>query len=397
MPPAMKFHMDTGASPRNSRIGNTPRVTPRSRIELDRLKKENADQQKELEQLRQQLRALGFAGKDADDFDPEMALKRDNAVAGLRSTLLSSQKRVHDVQDALAQLLVASAATSRAGHLRSLPELIGPPPEDRTWEDEWVPLKAESYRLRGEGEETIEDDMKYVREHDPLDQYMEQDHVREDVEALLAANWPRERALVYTVLFSCADPLGRALRDGDPCYAASTYALCDVLFNQRKGATEGARLLTKRSREEKAAATFLLYGFRTGEYSLSQREPAWLDLEEPDGTGFRGLTSSALTHATCDPRLFSAEGMMAMVVSEEGMNLRPQASDVICFESNADDEHGAHSAIVMSEHGGDFPPNTRAPRPSPCLPPRPPPRPPRMRPPHRRRPRSRRRSPPPQG
>jgi len=40
------------------------------------------------------------------------------------------------------------------------------------------------------------------------------------------------------------------------------------------------------------------------------------------------------------------------------MNLRPQASDVICFESNADDEHGAHSAIVMSEHGGDFPPNT---------------------------------------
>ena len=45
--------------------------------------------------------------------------------------------------------------------------------------------------------------------------------------------------------------------------------------------------------------------------------------------------------------------------SDEGeFELSPQDSDVICFESSPDDEHGAHSAIITSHSSGDFPPNT---------------------------------------
>ena len=38
--------------------------------------------------------------------------------------------------------------------------------------------------------------------------------------------------------------------------------------------------------------------------------------------------------------------------------LQPQDSDIVCFISNPDDEHGAHSAIVTSDSGAAFPPNT---------------------------------------
>ena len=31
---------------------------------------------------------------------------------------------------------------------------------------------------------------------------------------------------------------------------------------------------------------------------------------------------------------------------------------MLCFESLPDDEHGAHGAIMTTDHSGDFPPNT---------------------------------------
>ena len=73
-------------------------------------------------------------------------------IGSLRKKLMVTQRSVHMTQESLTSLLVAAPATSRAGHLRSLPELIGPPPV-HSWKDEWVKLKAESYRLSDQGEE----------------------------------------------------------------------------------------------------------------------------------------------------------------------------------------------------------------------------------------------------
>ena len=50
--------------------------------------------------------------------------------------------------------------------------------------------------------------------------------------------------------------------------------------------------------------------------------------------------------------------MTTEVGDDEAFKLVPQDSDIVCFESSADDEHGSHSAIVTSEAAGDFPPNT---------------------------------------
>ena len=274
---------------------------------------------------------------------------------------------VQESQFRLSKLLTAAPATSRAGHLRSLPELIGPPPR-HTWQDEWIKLKAESYRLSGQGEATPEDDERYVREHDPIEKYKLQEGVKQDIEHLVDNGWSVSSAEVYTLLFTCADALGRALRERDPCYAASTYALSEALFAQRYGASEegeaadlqrtktgGGRRVARPARGTAPA----LYAHRDGLFSLCEREPAWNDLETPDGTGFRGLTSTALVHASCDPRYFTEKGFSVNTMQDDHtFVLVPQNSDVVCFESAADDEHGAHSAIITSESSGDFPPNT---------------------------------------
>ena len=104
-----------------------------------------------------------------------------------------------------------------------------------------------------------------------------------------------------------------------------------------------------------------MYAHLNGLFSLAERDPAWEQLEIPDGTGFRGLTSSALVHASCDPMNFSDEGFCVNSSDPDDptkFKLIPQHSDVVCFVSNYDDEHGAHSAIVTSDSSGDFPPNT---------------------------------------
>lgn len=276
---------------------------------------------------------------------------------------------VIEAQMRLSKLLTKAPATSRAGHLRSLPELIGPPPQ-HTWEDEWVKLKAESYRLSGQGEATPEDDEAYVREHDPIHKYKNQEGVKQDIQHLVENGWSTERAEVYTLLFTCADALGRALRERERCYAASTYALSEALFAQRYGASLSE--LSEDARKPGAGRPRLppriargtapaLYAHRDGLFGLCERDPAWNDVEAPDGTGFRGLTSTALVHASCDPRYFTADGFSVNTTvagNEETFVLVPQDSDVVCFESNPDDEHGAHSAIITSESSGDFPPNT---------------------------------------
>ena len=368
MPIGMSFHMG------NSRSSQAARAAPSqaSARELVSLREENAAQAKQLAELTRQLQQMHAAAHKAPVDVSDGFGGGSSSADALRGKLMTAQKQVSEAQAKLNKVLVAAAATSRAGHLRSLPELIGPPPS-RTWDDEWVKLKAESYRLSGQGEETVEEDEAYVREHDSIAKYVEQEGVKMDIEYLIQQNWPAERARTYALLFTCADALGRALRERDPCYAASTYALGEALFAQRQGASsseeeqkaamEQKHHITPRHHDGRPRPPLPqpMYAHLNGLFSLAERDPAWEQLEIPDGTGFRGLTSSALVHASCDPMNFSEEGFC---VNSSDPNdptkfiLTPQHSDVVCFVSNYDDEHGAHSAIVTSDSSGDFPPNT---------------------------------------
>ena len=329
---------------------------------------ENEQQKKEISSYHTQVTALKakLGGSNANDLDPNSVVNKAASINMLRGRLSEATKEIQDVQQSLDKLLVAAAPTSRAGHLRSLQELIGAPPK-RHWTEEWIKLKAESYRLSGQGEATPEDDERYVMENDTIEKYKNQAGIKEDIDVLEEFGWPRERAETYTLLFTCSNALGRALRERDPCYAASIYALSDVLFAQRSGAGReaddrksfswGKKDVVKKHVKPPPS----LYYHRDGVASLTSADPAWDLLEEADTTGFRGLTSSALVHAHCDPRLFSEDGLLAASVDLEGDGqtvFTPMQSDVICFESNADDEHGAHSPVVTSAMAGDFPPNT---------------------------------------
>jgi len=100
-----------------------------------------------------------------------------------------------------------------------------------------------------------------------------------------------------------------------------------------------------------------LYTHLTGRSSLSSNEPNWEYILIPDQTGFRGLTSSALVTADCDPNRMELDGHMAFnpgVMRREAVD-----SDVVCFEPQRNDEHGfAHEPVMFAEHFGSFPPNT---------------------------------------
>ena len=171
MPPAMRFTAQRMTLGGNQSPAPSPRLSGRrtaadnfdaSRA-LERLRAENEAHKKIIEQQRLEIQRLTVASvltprsleqAAASPFDHE----KDVAVKSLRKELIISQVKMESTQSKLVQLLPEQTKTSRAGYLRSLQELIGPTP-DRSWKEEWVPLKAESYRLNGQGEESIELDL----------------------------------------------------------------------------------------------------------------------------------------------------------------------------------------------------------------------------------------------
>ena len=76
--------------------------------------------------------------------------ERVRAVAQLRSAIRGAQDAIDGAQQALTQLQHEAPSSSRASFLRALPELLGAPPTDRTWQNEWVDLTVEFFRLSGQ-------------------------------------------------------------------------------------------------------------------------------------------------------------------------------------------------------------------------------------------------------
>ena len=88
-------------------------------------------------------------------------------------------------------------------------------------------------------------------------------------------------------------------------------------------------------------------------------DPAWAHLENPDRTGFCGIMSCSPVICNGFPDWFSVSGCCVDDNGPDGVTYDPVDSDVVGFESAADDENGCHSAIILEddEHGA-FPPNT---------------------------------------
>lgn len=253
-------------------------------------------------------------------------LEQHDEVEDVRSFLAMAAKAEATAQLDL-QDRVYSTATTRAGHLRDLRDIIGPSPMDRRWQDEWSVLDSESAQLTGRTvARTLEEATRLVRAR---------------VDAYVAGGWPAEQAEALGALQQVAAAIGRAMREEDSCYAASTHTFRELLLSAPALVAPGVcppRMFINLS----------------GAHGLLASDPYWSTLLLPDDTGFRGLATSTVVRASCDPATFSDLGYVAW---SEGEYITVD-SDVVGFESGVDDDHGSHAIILTSKDEGMFPPNT---------------------------------------
>lgn len=276
---------------------------------------------------------------DADD--------RATSVACLRSALLSLSAAQASADRALQELIDAGAPTSRAGYLRSLPELLPAPVSASAWRDEWPELFAENLRMTGQ-EVDESKDAAWAAKHESVQKWTEK--LAGDIGAIIALGAPREEAEAYVLLTSKRFAMARRLRERDPKYAASTFALTDAIVAQ-----------STRQAAAGVVAPALFYNLR-GLNSLVRGDPSWDRITLPDNTGFRGVCSSALCAADCgtSAEAFSEKGFCVYHREPDGsISFPAQDSPVVKFESAPEDEHGLHTAVMVKEGVyGVFPPNT---------------------------------------
>lgn len=174
--------------------------------------------------------------------------------------------------------------------------------------------------------------------------YEQRDYVRElvdlgwseqDATSFYCLSWPRPR-----------NAIASALRHHDPALSACTYAVTGAL-------SRAAQVQAHRNLEVPR-----LYRHLHGVFSLAEADPEWKRIEEPDRTGFRGLTSPVLTKANCNADSFCPDGFRQW--NHETGQHEVQDSDIVCFESAGPSQQGLHSAILLDavRLNGAFPPST---------------------------------------
>ena len=267
--------------------------------------------------------------------------QRGAAVASLRQSLRAAQALVGEAQAAIDGVAIALPATSRAGYLRSLRQLLGMPPASGTWEDDWTALRADKLNVSVSSIRAKDGGLEASKAANAA-----------DIEQLVSSGWPRDDATATICLLETfPNELAKALRKRNPTYARSTFALHDAI----------CRAALRQHTSDASPTPPTLYMNLRSQLgtSLVSGDPGWADLLVADRTGFRGLSSSvAIAEAHCDPRCFNEAGYCKRLTGEEGVSFMPVGGDVVAFESRPKDELGLHAAVMLTETRGTFPPNT---------------------------------------
>ena len=176
------------------------------------------------------------------------------------------------------------------------------------------------------------------------------------LESMVAFGWERDDAATFVALSAASRPIARALCAREPCYAASTYAICRQLY------TYG------RAQETMPP---MLYCHLQGPAGLAEDDDGWLQLLKPDSTGFQGLTSRGLVTGTDIAENFTTDGFAIRL--RDGIRIfydtkdpspyTPMDSPVVGFESVPetvcdDGRVSVHEAVMTAKNSGTFPPNT---------------------------------------
>ena len=129
-------------------------------------------------------------------------------------------------------------STSRAGYLKSLGELVGPAPTHRSWIDEWVALNVAGYQMTPGCERFANE--AYVARNETVERL--KGNFAATVDGMMERQWSKDRAELYCLLGSTANALAAALRERSSRFAATTYTLCDTLWEQRAAQKEFERI-----------------------------------------------------------------------------------------------------------------------------------------------------------
>ena len=380
-------------------------------LRTQKLKESEASVQRRkliLPHLKETVRSLEAALDEAKqalmafDGDEDIALANDRCAQYIRVARRHSAKSMSSAVKALDRLVEAGTPTSRAGYLRSLPQLLKPPAANCQWEDEWP--EAYLVNLHCNNALTGEMDVEWVKKHHSVEIYKEK--YRGMTKRLMAGGLSRTQAEALSLLIDIEAGLGHALRRSDPSCAASIYAITDALAKQ---ATLQQGVAPK------------LYAHLRGDISLSVSEPKWEKLLEADHTGFQGFSCLGLVQAFSNDRArglkwkligssrpttgteiinpvlatalltkqefskaerdafkmgsvrehsfiqsmqgdyFQPEDLAESLFREGGLSFGGDIvhdSPVVCFESQEEDENGLHTAIMIASNAGIFPPNT---------------------------------------
>ena len=269
----------------------------------------------------------------------ENQLRKTTDPSAVRALLASLGTLLRAAQERLIEVEVKRPASSRAGYLVPLDQLM--PRSQQTWQEEWPQLSAEYY----EGVGAPEKDVTWVQQHESLDAVCQS--MQECIEFDKSKGWPHEDSVAMNLLSIRRAPMIRALHERIKSgyvtrFSASIHALNDVYIRQAERAKPFG-LLPR------------MYRNLHGHDGLVSNDPQWEHIETPDRNGFRGLCAHGVTKGSCAQDRFDHTGFRswdgAMVV---------QDSAVVCFESveGIEGDECQHNAIRIHETASAYPPNT---------------------------------------
>ena len=227
-------------------------------------------------------------------------------IATMREALMLCEDVSRSLSDIVleSERSLALQKSTRSDFMRTLKELIGPPPESKEWRDEWDELNIEFGLLKQDQEgkprnrDTVVENMKGLAARGIGTIEAKFRNFKQDIEFKTSIGWTQADAEAHLCMTGVVGAsIARALEERSARYAASTYALYMSL--QRGAMLDKCRGVTPPP---------VYHHIGGGANSASEKSRRILSIEEADKYGFKGFTCMAELHGYDDPNLFTDDG-----------------------------------------------------------------------------------------
>jgi hypothetical protein len=270
--------------------------------------------------------------------------------------LVDRAKRQHNISS------VESDMSARSDFMRTLEELIGPPPESKDWRDEWDELNIEYGLLaqdqKGEprDRETVRANRKALAAKGIGTIEAKLRNFKDEIDFKTNLGWTQADAEAHLCLTGVVGAsIARALEEGSSRYASSTYAL---YMSLQRGA------LLDRQRGWTPLPVY--HHISDGLNSASEKSQRILSIETANKYGFTGFTCMAELHGYDDPNLFTEDGeFMSRDAYKDGKaTYKPNKGDVLKIVSKepvrACEKTRILRSVVLTTPDGGYrvPPNS---------------------------------------